>query len=82
MPGPTELIIIAVIVMLLFGTSKLKSMGGDLGSMIKGFRSAMDDDKQDKQTTQQPKADEARPIPGTTETKQAESVDSKNGKDA
>ena len=39
--GITELIVILVIVLLLFGTKKLKSLGGDLGSAIKGFRKAM-----------------------------------------
>ena len=43
--GITELIIIMVIVLLLFGTTKLKSIGSDLGSAIKGFRSAVTDDE-------------------------------------
>ena len=43
--GITELIIILVIVLLLFGTTKLKSIGNDLGSAIKGFRSAVSDEK-------------------------------------
>ncbi|HCC43916.1 MAG TPA: twin-arginine translocase TatA/TatE family subunit [Gammaproteobacteria bacterium] len=42
--GVTELVIILVIVVLLFGTTKLKSMGSDLGSAIKGFRSAVTDE--------------------------------------
>jgi sec-independent protein translocase protein TatA len=42
--GVTELIIVAVIVLLLFGTSKLKNMGSDLGSAIKGFKSAVSED--------------------------------------
>lgn len=46
--GVTELIIILVIVLLLFGTSKLKSLGTDLGSAIKGFRSAVTDDEAQK----------------------------------
>ncbi|MGH8595009.1 MAG: twin-arginine translocase TatA/TatE family subunit [Gammaproteobacteria bacterium] len=37
----TELLIILVIVVLLFGTKKLKSIGGDLGGAIKSFRGAM-----------------------------------------
>ena len=41
--GVTELIIILVIVVLLFGTTKIKSLGTDLGSAIKGFRSAVTD---------------------------------------
>jgi sec-independent protein translocase protein TatA len=43
--GITELIIILVIVLVLFGTTKLKSIGNDLGSAIKGFRNAVSDDK-------------------------------------
>ncbi len=43
--GITELAIILVIVLLLFGTTKLKSLGSDLGSAIKGFKSAISDDK-------------------------------------
>ena len=41
--GVTELVIILVIVVLLFGTTKIKSLGTDLGSAIKGFRSAVTD---------------------------------------
>ncbi|AXF77889.1 twin-arginine translocase TatA/TatE family subunit [Erwinia tracheiphila] len=45
-----QLLIIAVIVVLLFGTNKLRSLGSDLGSSIKGFKKAMsdDDDKEKK----------------------------------
>lgn len=44
-----QLLIIAVIVILLFGTKKLRNIGGDLGSAIKGFKKAMvDDEKDDK----------------------------------
>lgn len=38
-----QLLIILAIVVMLFGTSRLRSLGGDLGSAIKGFRSAMQD---------------------------------------
>ncbi|MGE9553192.1 Sec-independent protein translocase subunit TatA [Erwinia amylovora] len=44
-----QLLIIAVIVVLLFGTNKLRTIGSDLGSSIKGFKKAMsDDDEKDK----------------------------------
>ena len=47
MPGVPELLILLVIFALLFGTKKLRSMGSDLGSAIKSFKSAVnDDDKQ------------------------------------
>lgn len=39
--GITELLIILVIVVLLFGTKKLKSLGSDLGAALKSFRSAV-----------------------------------------
>ncbi|WP_019029324.1 twin-arginine translocase TatA/TatE family subunit [Colwellia piezophila] len=46
--GIWQLAIIAVIVVLLFGTKKLRNLGGDLGSAIKGFKSAIGDDKEQK----------------------------------
>ena len=39
-----QLLIIAVIVVLLFGTKKLRGMGGDLGAAVKGFKKALADD--------------------------------------
>ena len=39
--GMTELLVILVIVVMLFGTKKLRNLGGDLGSAIKGFKKAM-----------------------------------------
>ena len=50
MPGPTELIIILVIVLIVFGSKKLKNMGSDLGSAIRGFRTAVADDDKTKST--------------------------------
>ena len=43
--GITELVIVLVIVFLLFGTSKLRSFGSDLGSALKGFKNEMSGDK-------------------------------------
>jgi sec-independent protein translocase protein TatA len=58
--GITELIIILVIVLLLFGTTKLKSLGNDLGSAIKGFRTAVSDEKPaDADTAQSAEASES-----------------------
>jgi sec-independent protein translocase protein TatA len=39
--SPLQLLIILVIVALIFGTKKLKDVGGDLGSAVKSFRKAM-----------------------------------------
>ncbi|MDU2939647.1 Sec-independent protein translocase subunit TatA [Superficieibacter sp. 1612_C1] len=43
-----QLLIIVVIVVLLFGTKKLSSLGSDLGSSIKGFKKAMSDEDEKK----------------------------------
>ncbi len=40
-----QLLVLAAIVMMLFGTKRLGSLGSDLGGAIKGFKSAMADDK-------------------------------------
>ncbi|MBL4911295.1 MAG: twin-arginine translocase TatA/TatE family subunit [Alteromonadaceae bacterium] len=40
-----QLIIVAVIVILLFGTKKLRGLGGDLGGAIKGFKKALGEDQ-------------------------------------
>ncbi len=39
-----QLLIILVIVVLIFGTKKLRGMGGDLGSAIKSFKKAVKED--------------------------------------
>ncbi|WDD99027.1 MULTISPECIES: Sec-independent protein translocase subunit TatA [Thalassomonas] len=39
-----QLLIIAVIVILLFGTKKLRNMGTDLGSAVKGFKKAVSEE--------------------------------------
>ncbi|AKJ41854.1 Sec-independent protein translocase subunit TatA [Pragia fontium] len=40
----TKLLIIGALIVLLFGTNKLRSLGSDLGAAIKGFKKAMDND--------------------------------------
>jgi sec-independent protein translocase protein TatA len=44
-----QLLILLLIVVLVFGTKRLRSLGTDLGGAIRGFRKGMeeDDDKQD-----------------------------------
>ena len=39
--GPLQILLLLVVVVLLFGTSKLRNLGGDLGSAIKSFRHSM-----------------------------------------
>lgn len=40
--------IFAIVVILLFGTSKLKNLGKDVGGAVKDFKDAVKDDKKDK----------------------------------
>jgi len=49
--GPVQLLIVLVIVLAIFGTKRLRTLGSDLGSAVKGFRSAMSE--ADKETTEQ-----------------------------
>ncbi len=48
--GPVQLLIVLVIVLAIFGTKRLRTLGSDLGSAVKGFRSAVSDAEQ---TTEQ-----------------------------
>jgi sec-independent protein translocase protein TatA len=61
--GIWELLLLFLIVVLLFGTKKLRNIGGDLGSAIRSFRGAMQE------------GDEATP----GQTINAEAVSEKNG---
>ncbi|HTE41434.1 MAG TPA: Sec-independent protein translocase subunit TatA [Steroidobacteraceae bacterium] len=55
----THWIIVLVVVLLVFGTSKLKTIGSDLGSAVKGFKKSMEDSeaKETKQLLGQKDAD-------------------------
>ncbi len=53
-----QLLIVLVIVILLFGTKKLSSLGSDLGGAVKGFRKAMGDgDSDDPKQLDEPDAE-------------------------
>ncbi|MEE3279885.1 MAG: Sec-independent protein translocase subunit TatA [Pseudomonadota bacterium] len=45
--GITELLIVLAIVIVIFGAKRIKNLGPDLGSAIKGFRSALSDSNDD-----------------------------------
>ena len=55
-----QLLIILVIVLLLFGTKRLRNLGGDLGNAVKGFKKAMGDEekKSDEEPQKLEKADD------------------------
>ncbi|MBT5228430.1 MAG: Sec-independent protein translocase subunit TatA [Proteobacteria bacterium] len=47
-----QLLIVLVIVLLLFGTKKLRNLGTDLGGAVKGFRSTMKDGANAEESTE------------------------------
>ena len=47
--GWQELLIILVVVALIFGTSRLKNLGSDLGSALKGFKKSLKEDSKNKE---------------------------------
>jgi sec-independent protein translocase protein TatA len=62
-----QLLIILLIVVMIFGTKRLKSIGTDLGGALKGFRKAMSDsDKEPEEPHQLGKPDAEFPESGAT----------------
>ena len=70
--GMTELLVILAIVLLIFGPKRIKSIGSDLGSAIKGFRKAVTDDDQTKTPD-----NAAKVIDGEADTASASTSDEK-----
>ncbi|KAB7650586.1 Sec-independent protein translocase subunit TatA [Sutterella faecalis] len=64
-------LIVLAIVVLVFGTGKLKNMGKDLGGAIKGFKEGMRD-AEDKPAD---KAADPKEIPQQAAAKQADTID-------
>mgnify|MGYP003393317805 CR=1 FL=1 len=63
-----QLLIILLIVVVLFGTKKLKSIGADLGGAVKGFRGAMRDGAAAQDKIEQGRPGENRVIDSTATT--------------
>ena len=73
MPGIPELLIITALAALVFGTSKLKNVGKDLGGAISDFKSGLKEGKQDKEGEKDEKKEEAPAAPSSNaESKPAE----------
>jgi len=59
-----QLLIILVIVLLLFGTKRLKSIGSDLGGAVKGFRNSMGgENKEEEKETETETVDLDKQLP-------------------
>jgi len=49
--GPTELIILLVIVVLLFGPGRIGKLSGEIGKSIKSFRDGLSGEEKDEPST-------------------------------
>ncbi len=54
-----QLLIVLVIVLAIFGTKRIRNLGSDLGSVIKGFRSSMNEAEEAKEQLNDDSKDEA-----------------------
>jgi sec-independent protein translocase protein TatA len=67
--SPTQLVILLVIVMLVFGTKRLRNIGSDLGSAVKGFRKGVEEEPEDKEPEQITTAESTSATPQNKEEK-------------
>jgi sec-independent protein translocase protein TatA len=68
--GIWELLVILLIVALLFGTKKLRTIGTDLGNAIKGFRGAMKEEDEEDSSAHRQSSEEGKIIEGEAQEKQ------------
>ena len=73
-----QLLIILAIVLLLFGAKRLRTLGSDLGSSVKGFRDAMREGEQEEDAKKSESTAEARVIDSKEEVLDGEVVKEKN----
>ncbi len=76
--SPWSLLLILVIVLLLFGTKKLRNVGTDLGGALKGFKSAMNDGEKEAKEAKESLENKTEEEDGEAQTAQRESVDEKD----
>ena len=72
--GIWQLLIILLIVVMLFGTKKLRNLGSDLGGALKGFKTAMKEDEEDESEEESDETDNSE---GETIETTAEKVETK-----
>ncbi len=76
--GIWQLVIILVIILLVFGTKKLKNIGSDLGGAIKGFKGAMEEGEKDDKAENTVQAKISEEDEGDTFDVKAENVEEEN----
>ena len=72
-----QLLIVLVIVLLLFGTKKLRNLGSDLGGAVKGFRSTMKDGATSDEPSEGDAASSTESLAETSEESESEKSDAK-----
>jgi len=70
-----QLVIVLAIILLLFGSKKLRNIGGDLGNAVKGFKSAMKDGTAEPKTIDDKVAKDASFSADTSAEKEPEKTD-------
>ena len=69
-----QLLIVLGIVILLFGTKKLRNLGGDLGSAVKSFKGAMKEGAEDTTMKKEIENDEGSTIDAEVTSKKEDKV--------
>lgn len=80
-----QLLIVLVIIIMIFGTKKLRNLGGDLGSAIKNFKSAVNegDKAEDADKSNTAKSEAApKPLPSSTQNEPLADADFDKPKDS
>lgn len=60
--SPRHLLIVLLIVLVVFGTKKLKTIGADLGSAVRGFKDSMREAEQASSSEESSKLQDAKQI--------------------
>ncbi len=69
-----QLLIVLGIVILLFGTKKLRNLGGDLGSAVKSFKGAIKEGAEDTTMKKDIEQDDSNVIDAEVESKDKDKV--------
>ncbi len=73
-----QLLILLLIVIMVFGTKKLRNMGGDLGAAVKGFRKGMEEEKNDVTEKLEADAEDSTDAAADTTTESVKEDSAKN----
>ena len=57
--GIRELVILLLMVLVVFGAKKLRTVGSDLGQAVRGFKKAVNEDEEEQSTVKQIRAEGA-----------------------